>query len=481
MTKFIAGLLVSLIVTASAQATPATSAVGWGYNGRGELGAGYKGAKSSVPVGITGITGIQQLVRGGEWAEALLTDGTIKAWGGNDNGQLGDGTTAQKLNAVTVKGLAGPVLQIAGAGEHMIALLANGTVETWGSDNYGQLGNGTTLHGSERGGSPTPVPVPGLSGVVAVFAGGADDAVLLSDGTVEAWGENKNGQLGDGTTVEKDSPTRVLGLTAVKEVALGADASLGGDLLALLSNGTVEAVGNDSQGQLGNGSTTSSLSPAPVKGLAGVAAISASYTHSLALVDGRAFSWGRNEHGALGYPTSTTCGRNPMPCETVPTAVPGLSAVGSISAGYGFSLAASGGKAYSWGQGSYGKLGDGSIDDRTAPGLVSGISEVFGVVAGETDGFALLGGSAPPPGISVTANIGSLTVSWEAPPVGVLWTVAYRPVVVPPAMYQRRAFLSPDTRRYMITGLEPRPYEVVVQERNGGSFGRRVVAGTPLR
>jgi len=102
------------------QAAP--SAVGWGYNGRGELGPGYRSNISTTAAPVIGVAPIKEIAAAGEWGAALLTDGTVKAWGGNVAGQLGDGTTEAKSTPVAVKGLAGPVTQLAAASEHVISV-----------------------------------------------------------------------------------------------------------------------------------------------------------------------------------------------------------------------------------------------------------------------------------------------------------------------------------------------------------------------
>src|SRR6185437_1955726 len=457
------------------------SAVGWGHNARGELGPGYRSNVLTAAAPVTGVGPIKEISAAGEWGAALLTDGTVRAWGGNVSGQLGDGTTETKVNPVTVKGLSGPVTEVAMAAEHSMALLSNGTVETWGSNIFGQLGNGTTGGGKEACAvacrSLTPIEVPGLSGVVAIFAGGANDAALLANGTVVAWGENKSGQVGDGTQVEKDSPTPVQGLSEVKSLSLGSTPTLGGHMLVLRKDGTVQAVGRNAEGELGDGSIDNSLVPVTVSGMGGVTAISASFTHNLALLgDGSVRAWGSNQFGELGVSTPAVCGRT-KPCATVPTQVP-LAGVTTISAGYAFSLATSSGLAYSWGHNNYGQLGNGTVNDHAAPGLVSGLAGVAAVSAGNTHAFALLRSSPRSPGITVAAGPQSLTVNWEAAGQSEPWTVAYRPVAHPAAKFMR-VKLAPATRSYTVSGLEARPYEIAVEQVKG-SFGRRVVAGTPL-
>ena len=146
--------------------------------------------------------------------------GTAQAWGRNTNGQLGDGT--QDIDRTTPVGVSGltNVTTIAAGQSHSLALLSDGTVMAWGANFMGQLGDGTF---TER---LTPVPVSGLTNVIAIAGGGFHSLALLADGTVMAWGRNASGQLGDGTTIDKTTPVAVSGLTNVAAIAAGSDHSL---------------------------------------------------------------------------------------------------------------------------------------------------------------------------------------------------------------------------------------------------------------
>jgi alpha-tubulin suppressor-like RCC1 family protein len=145
------------------------------------------------------------------------------AWGSNNSGQLGDGTTTDHTAPISVPGVAG-VSAIAAGGGHVLALLANGTVRAWGDNGTGELGDGGTS-------SPRVFPrslAPGAETAIMIDAGGVHSVALLSDGTVRAWGRNNHGQLGDGTTVDRSRPVHMLGLTGITTVAAGS-----GDSLAL--------------------------------------------------------------------------------------------------------------------------------------------------------------------------------------------------------------------------------------------------------
>ncbi len=471
----------SLAMPASVVQSPAgaplaqSTAVGWGPNSKGELGGGFIG-EIWGPMAMVGIGAVRQVVATYHSTFILLSSGTVLALGGNIYGQLGDGTHVNAATPVTVTGLTG-VTQIAAGGAHALALLSNGTVETWGSDMYGELGNATTGAGHERGGSDVPVAVPGLSGVVAIAAGGADDAALLGNGTVMAWGENKSGQLGDGTMTEKDVPTLVRGLSGVRSLALGGIGSLGGHMLALLGNGTVMAAGANGAGQLGSaGAAAYSKVVVPVRGLSGVVAVSASISHSLALTsDGSAWAWGSDAYGELGVPGPVeTCEAGT--CNRVPLRL-ALSHVSAISAGFRFSLAISSGTPFSWGWNDAGQLGDGTRTSRSTPASIPQLTGASAISAGEYHSVALVGGTPPLAPVALAAGPGSLTISWRPPQATLAWTLALRPVSSSTVTWTQVWLLPALARTYTIPSLTPgQRYEVLLRSTG---FGSTVVAGTP--
>jgi alpha-tubulin suppressor-like RCC1 family protein len=371
-----------------ALAAPANaSLVGWGANGHGELGAGYEGPPHVPVEARPSLAGAVQVVSTYFSSYALMPDGTVWAWGGNVWGQLGDGDRVTHVAPVQVQGLTG-VKELAAGGAHAIAVLANGRVATWGADGWGTLGNGTSAHGQKgTGNQPGLVPVyPNIQGAVAVAAGGGDDAALLANGTVLAWGENRNGQLGDGTTEEKDVPTPVAGLTGVRAIALGGESSLGGHLLALRNDGTVWGAGGNGRGQLGDGTTTDRHVPVRVAVLSGVSAISASSDHNLALLsDGSVMAWGGDTFGQLGVRPTAVCHRTDL-CDLTPVRT-GVTAT-AIGAGRLYSLVLSRGQVLAFGYDRrllLGQAGSGS----TKPTLVPGLSGVRQIAAGEFHSLAL--------------------------------------------------------------------------------------------
>ena len=298
---------------------------------------------------------------------ALTRDGMLWAWGDNEFGQLGNGTTTDSRVPVRVSNLSG-VIAIAAGGYHSIALKSDGTVWTWGDNGYGQLGSGAWTDNSL-----IPVQVSGLTGVVAIAAGGAHTLALKSDGTLWAWGSNQYGQLGNNDTADNNIPVQVSGLTGVITISAGDHHSV-----ALKSNGTVWTWGKNWFGQLGDGTLNDSLIPVVVSGLSRVIAIAAGSAHTLALKsDGTVWAWGDNGYGQLGNGTTSY---DPNP---VPVPVSSLTGVITIAAGNAHSIALkSNGTLWAWGSNQYGQLGNNTTTDSKTPVQVSNLTGVVAIAAG---------------------------------------------------------------------------------------------------
>ena len=173
---------------------------------------------------------------------ALLTNGTMKCWGSNYYGQLGDGTYTDRTTPFCVTG----------GTQHSCAVLTNGTMKCWGRNNHGQLGDGTTTD------STTPVGVSGITTARSIALGDRHSCALLTDGTMKCWGSNYYGQLGDGTTNDRSTPVVVSGITNATSIALGDRHSC-----ALLTNDTMKCWGSNYYGQLGDGSYVT-VHPKPI-------------------------------------------------------------------------------------------------------------------------------------------------------------------------------------------------------------------------
>jgi alpha-tubulin suppressor-like RCC1 family protein len=451
----LAAVVAGLTIAIGASAASASNrGISWGYNAWGRLGNGISTFYETdefhladwlpTPVCAAGSPGacpsgpylneVSAISAGGTHGLALLSNGTIMAWGENESGQLGDGTHTGpsacvyrfgfpneeseevrpcSATPVAVSGLSG-VSAAAAGGAHSLALMSNGTVMAWGNNGNGQLGGGSTTN------SDVPVAVSGLTEVTAISAGGGYSLALLSNGTVVAWGDNQNGQLGDGTTKDRHVPVPVGGLSGVIAIAAG-----GSHSLALLSNGTVMAWGANGYGQLGNGGTESSDIPVAVSGLSEVTAISAGGEHSLALRSGGSImSWGDNTGGSLGIgggsgaPSSSN-----VPVEVCAvgdsqqqlcTSGPFLNGAAAVSAGPDHSMALlETGAVVSWGAGCRGQLGNGTAASgrivcsvfSDVPVEAIGISDVNGISAGHE--YSLAFGPAAPAvtGVSPTQGL----------------------------------------------------------------------------
>ncbi len=256
---------------------------------------------------------------------------------------------------------------------HTVALKSDGTVWAWGDNRKGQLGDGTTTNRA------TPVQVHGLNGVTAVAAGYWHSVALKGDGTVWAWGLNDAGQLGDGTAIDRISPVQVPGLRGI--IALDAG---GWHTVVLKGDGTIWAWGNNYHGQLGDGTTTDRAIPIQVRNLNAVVAIAAGFGHSVALKsDGTVWAWGDNIFGELGDGTVGQVG-GPSADRTTPVQTRGMSGGVALDAGYSHTVALKGdGTAWAWGDNYHGQLGDGtSLNKRITPVQVSGLSGGVALAAG---------------------------------------------------------------------------------------------------
>ena len=341
----------------------------WGYNYYGQLGNGAS-SQSNTPVSVYGMSsGIAAIATGDNHTCSLTTSGAVQCWGNNSDGQLGNGTITHSATPVPVSGLNSGVAAISGGANHTCALTSAGAVRCWGKNNYGQVGNGTTSQ------QTVPVSVSGLSsGVTAIGTGVSHSCALTSAGGVQCWGYNTNGQLGNGTTTSSSTPVPVSGLSSgVLAIAVGGNHSC-----AFINTGAVLCWGYNGYGQLGNGTTTQSTTPVPVTGLStGVVRIAAGYGHTCALNNvGVMQCWGWNGYGQLGNNTTTS--------SVTPVTVTGLaSGVSAISAGYAHTCAmTSGGTVQCWGYNYFGQLATGDAYSSSIPVTVSGLSGVVAIATG---------------------------------------------------------------------------------------------------
>ena len=332
----------------------------WGRNDVGQLG-NRSNVSRSYPVQVAGLTaGVIGISAGRTHTCAVTISGAAKCWGDNQSGQLGNGSNIDSNRPVAVRGLNNGVSSISAGSDHTCAVLIAGGVKCWGAGGYGRLGDGSNAS------SNVPLNVVDLgTQVKSIAAGGFHTCALLVDGVVKCWGRNRFGQIGDGTTTDRYTPTQVTGLSlgATQVTAEGSYAC------AVLTNGSVSCWGYNSLGNLGDGTTTNRYTPTQVLGLtSGVSQVIArSYTACALLTTGSVKCWGYNNNGQIGDGTATD--------RYTPTQVSGLtSGVERISVGGFFACSLlSTGTVKCWGDNSFGKLGDGSTTDRYAPVDVLGL------------------------------------------------------------------------------------------------------------
>jgi alpha-tubulin suppressor-like RCC1 family protein/serine/threonine protein kinase len=298
----------------------------WGSNAAGQLGIGSK-ANQPDPVRVSRLSDVVGIARAQSFSLAVKKDGTVWTWGWNSATR----DQPENITPVQVPALSG-IVAVAGGGLHALALKEDGTVWAWGSNSNGQAGDGKGRAGDSRNTITTvPVEVFGVRGVTAIACGGAHNLAVKADGTVWTWGFNQYGQLGNGSDEDSYNPGQVPGLVNVIGIAGGDHYSL-----ALRSDGTVWAWGRNREGELGNGTNTESNLPVWVSGLGGVIAIAAGpargANHSLALKsDGTVWAWGYNASGQLGN------GGNVDSNVAIP--VPGVRGAIAIAAGGAHSVA----------------------------------------------------------------------------------------------------------------------------------------------
>ncbi len=341
----------------------------WGVGLEGELGTGANTPTVDSPVAVSGLTGVAQLAVGDHHACALTTGGGVWCWGLNSNGQLGDGSTTNRNAPVAVAGLGSGVAAISAGVGHSCAVTILGGAYCWGRNGAGELGDGSTTQSS------TPVPVFGLgTGVGSVSAGNRHSCAVTTGGAALCWGANGSGQLGDGSTTASTVPVGVTGLgSGVAQIAAG-----GLDhTCAATTAGAAYCWGDNTVGELGDGSTTDSSVPVGVSGLGtGVAEVSAggfveedAFLYSCARTTGGAVScWGSNARNQLG---------NDLGDESdLPVVVTGFdAAVTQLASGSDHScVVTSLGSAWCWGNPATGKLGDGGVGGPVPPVRVANAS-----------------------------------------------------------------------------------------------------------
>jgi hypothetical protein len=331
------------------------------------------------PLQQNGYDGATQIVSGIGHNVVRKSDGTVWTNGSNQGGELGRDTNSQPNATLTQVNGLSGVMNVAAGGFTSLALKSDGTVWQWG------IGSVNTTNPNFH---ITPVQVNGLAGVTAIAAGASHCLAVKNDGTIWAWGFNSNGQLGDGTTTNRVVPVQVSGLSSVMAVGAGATYSF-----AIKSDGTLWAWGNNTYAQLGIGTSFDGDHPTAtqVLGISGVSAVMGGAQHSIALTaDGRVWTWGTNNDGVLG---------GTIYQQLTPAAVNGISGARSVGAAPTFSAALkSDGTLLLWGKNDNGELGDGTTFGEATPSqmnqLTGGVEIHYtfnGVDPTESDPFFMPG------------------------------------------------------------------------------------------
>jgi alpha-tubulin suppressor-like RCC1 family protein len=340
----------------------------WGQNYDGEIGDGnLRNANSRKPV--TKLPPPAAVGLGQFTTCSCDQSGQAWCWGRNVEGELGLGSaSAGATTPVLVPGIT-DCAQITGGANHTCLLHADGTVSCWGSNASGQLGQPASANGScsESSGSAVPCitspsKVPGLANVAGIYAGEQYTCARGADMTVSCWGDNGSGELGDGTSTSRSTPAPVKNLGSdVVEVSAGRWFACGRH-----QSGSISCWGSNGSGQLGNGNTNGSNVPVAVNGVTDALALATGHQHACALRPGGAvWCWGGNGNGQLGNGTTSD--------SLAPVQVTGLVPVNAIAAGSVFTCARSAtGLAFCWGENLVNELGDGTTTNRSQPVSVAG-------------------------------------------------------------------------------------------------------------
>ncbi len=277
----------------------------WGDGRAGQLGDGTFSIRS-IPVAVGGLTNTLQLAAGWAHVCSLAFDGTVKCWGADGSGELGDGTTGDpnnvRLSPVAVQSITGAT-QVTAGGEHTCALIVDGTVKCWGADESGQLGDGSTGDADNR--RLTAVAVSSVTNATQIAAGQRHTCALIADGTVKCWGNNTSGQIGDGTIGDASNhrltPVTVVGITNAVQITAGVS-----NTCAQLLDGSIQCWGDNEYGQVGDGSIFQPrLAPVNVVGVTDGLNTETGYRHTCSLLKDHSLTcWGWDYFGQLGDGTN---------------------------------------------------------------------------------------------------------------------------------------------------------------------------------
>jgi alpha-tubulin suppressor-like RCC1 family protein len=348
----------------------AGNVISFGNNALCQLGQGSDvTATFAFPTTVPGTANAVAVAVGSGHSLMLLSDGTVWAWGRNQYGATGVNPSTGEVCSPTQVSLSGCAVAIAAGDQLSLALLADGTVWAWGFNNNGQLGNATTTN------SHTPVQVSGITTAKAISAGNWHALALLADGTVKAWGQGNLGQMGNNTTVATNSTPVTAsgsGFSGIVQIAAGGDHNV-----ARKSNGDIYVWGNNGFGQLGRGTGnyTQSLIPIQSTGLSSSSNIDIAAGASFSVVlrtGGSTKVCGDNTSRQLGIQTGGVCSStsnypNPANGPTITNAID----IWAPSTGKHTLAITDTGDLYAWGSNVANQLGNGGSGNICIPALIN--------------------------------------------------------------------------------------------------------------
>ncbi|MFN9003244.1 MAG: RCC1 domain-containing protein, partial [Alphaproteobacteria bacterium] len=355
-----------------------------GFNWFGGFGNGTT-TSSATPTPVTlpaGVTSFTSLAAGGYGSCGIGNNGRAYCWGHNGHGQLGNGTTTDSTTPTQVTLPAGVTsfTSITSGDFHTCGIGNNGLAYCWGLNNYGQLGDGTTTNRT----TPTPVTLPaGVTSFTSIVGVGRHTCGIGNNGRVYCWGFNNYGQLGDGTTTDRATPTLVPlpdGVISFTFVGGGTSHSCG-----IGNNGRAYCWGFGGYGQLGDGTTTNRTTPGPTvitpEGPISFTSIAGGLQFTCGIgINGRAYCWGDGSWGQLGNGTTSSS------IALLVTLPAGVTSFASITTGSRHACGiGNNGRAYCWGRADYGQLCDGFVSVGTTPTQVilpAGFAGFTSIVAG---------------------------------------------------------------------------------------------------
>jgi len=361
------------------------------------------------------VTDATSVSSGGTMTCILVSGGSVKCWGYNQDGELGNASTKLSTTPVAVGGVQGAIAVNSGY-KHTCVVYPAGTVSCWGYNQVGELGNGTQTN------TFVPTAVSGLSGVATSSSGGAHTCAVLTSGAMYCWGDNEVGELGTGAANQGlpfgiSSPVQVEQGTNIVGVSAGFV-----NTCVLIAGGSIDCWGYNHDGQVGDGTVTgirpyADPTPAHVIGISNAVSISAGLFHTCALIAGGTVK-------CWGYIGASDFAPVPLLNSTVPRQVPGINDAISISSGGLHTCALlKGGTVKCWGANQYGQLGNGQFADSTKPVTVVGLKHVLSISSGALHSCALLpGGRVKCWGGNDEGELGTGTLTLSSVPLSVVQT-----------------------------------------------------------